>query len=39
MVPDILYTIILFTESYRILSTVLSEVSMLYDIIYLGNLH
>jgi hypothetical protein len=29
IVPDILYTIILFIESYRIFSTVLGEVSML----------
>jgi len=38
MVPDILYTIMLFFESYRIFWIVLSEVSMLYEVIYLGNL-
>jgi hypothetical protein len=38
MVPDILYTIILFFENYRIFWIVLSEVSMLYEVIYLGNL-
>jgi len=39
MVPDILYTMILFFENYRIFCIVLSEVSMLYDVIYLRNLY